>query len=117
MKHIPDNVAKYFGPINDNIIAFVIGTVANHKIPITAPNKIATVADGGDKTNMVIVNDLIKYIKASGICFFTFVHSHPNPRVPKILVTPIIAKDQPATSADIPLDIKSAGRCKAINVT
>ena len=48
------------GPINDNIIAFVIGTVANHKIPIVAPNKIATVAEGGDKIKIVIANDLIK---------------------------------------------------------
>ena len=57
---MPDNVAKYFGPINDSMIAFVIGTVAYHKIPISAPNKIATVADGGDRTNIVIVKDLIR---------------------------------------------------------
>ena len=98
-------------------MAFVIGTVANHKIPITAPNKIANVADGGDKTNIVIVIDLIQYIKANGMGFFTFVPNHPNPRVPRMLVTPIIARDHPATSAEIPLNIKSVGRCKPIKVT
>ena len=46
--------------MNDIIIAFVIGTVAKHKIPNTAPNNIATVADGGDKTKIVIVNPLNK---------------------------------------------------------
>ena len=49
--------------------------------------------------------------------FFTFVPNHPNPRVPRMLVTPIIARDHPATSAEIPLNIKSAGRCKPIKVT
>ena len=99
---MPDNVAKYLGPMNASIIALVIGTVASHRIPITAPNKIATVADGGDRTNMVIVKDLIKYMDARGIGFFTFVPSQPKLNVPMMFVTPIIARDQPATSADIP---------------
>ena len=77
----------------------------------------AFVADGGDKTNMVIVIDLIKYIKANGMGFLTFVPNHPNPIVPRMLVTPIIARDQPATSTEIPLEIKSAGRCNPIKVT
>ena len=114
---MPDNVAKYLGPMNASIIALVIGTVASHSIPITAPNKIATVADGGERTNMVIVKDLIKYIDARGIGFLTLVPSQPKHSVPMMFVTPIIARDQPATSADMPLNIKSAGRCKAINVT
>ena len=53
MKQIPDKVAKYLGPMNESIIAFVIGTVASQNIPIRAPNKIAIVGEGGDKTNMV----------------------------------------------------------------
>ena len=114
---MPDNVAKYLGPINESIIALVIGTVANHKIPITAPNNRATVAEGGDKINIVIVRDLIKYMEARGNGFFILVPSQPKLSVPMIFVTPMIARDQPATSADIPLDIKSAGKCKAINVT
>ena len=96
--------------MNASIIASVIGTVASHRIPITAPNNIARVADGGDKTNMVIVRDLIKYIDARGIGFFTFVPSQPKDSVPIIFVTPIMAKDQPATSAEMPLNIKSAGK-------
>ena len=60
MKQIPDNVAKYFGPIKDNMIALVIGTVANHKIPMTAPNNKAINGDGGERTNIVIVRALNK---------------------------------------------------------
>ena len=59
-KQIPDNVAKYFGPIKDNIIALVIGTVASHKIPITPPKRIAINGDGGDKTKIVMTKDLNK---------------------------------------------------------
>ena len=103
-------VAKYLGPINESIIALVIGTVANHKIPITAPNKIARVAEGGDKTKMVIVKDLIKYINANGRGFFTFVPNQPKLRVPIMFVTPIIPKDHPATSAEMPLDMRSVGK-------
>ena len=114
---MPDNVAKYFGPIKDSIIALVIGTVANHKIPITAPNNIARVAEGGDKTKIVIVNDLIKYINANGIGFFIFVPSHPKLIVPIMFVTPIIPRDHPATSSEIPFDIRSVGKCKPIKVT
>ena len=117
IKQIPDKVAKYLGPINESIIAFVIGTVASQNIPIRAPNKIAIVGEGGDKTNMVIANDLNKYIIDKGIGFLIFPPSHPKPNVPRILVTPMIAKDQPATSIEIPFDTKSAGRCKAIKVT
>ena len=117
MKHIPDNVAKYLGPIKDSIIAFVIGTVANHNIPITAPNNKAINGDGGESTNIVIVTDLNKYIIDNGIGFLTFPPSHPNPNVPNMFVTPIIASDHPAISADIPFDIRSAGRCNPIKVT
>ena len=117
MKHIPDNVAKYLGPIKDSIIAFVIGTVANHNIPITAPNNKAINGDGGESTNIVIVTALNKYIIDNGIGFLTFPPNHPNPNVPIIFVTPIIASDQPAISADMPFDIRSAGRWSAIKVT
>ena len=81
------NVAKYLGPIKDSIIAFVIGTVANHNIPITAPNNKAINGDGGESTNIVIVTDLNKYIIDNGIGFLTFPPSHPNPTVPIIFVT------------------------------
>jgi len=117
MKHIPDKVAKYLGPIKDSIIAFVIGTVANHNIPITAPNNKAINGDGGDSTNIVIVTALNRYIIDNGIGFLTFPPNHPNPNVPIIFVTPIIASDQPAISDDMPFDIRSAGRWSAIKVT
>ena len=117
MKQMPDKVARYLGPINDSIIALVIGTVANHNIPITAPNKIAIIGEGGDKTNIVIVKALNRYIIDNGIGFLTLLPSHPKPNVPKIFVTPIIARDQPAISTEIPFDIRSAGRCNPIKVT
>ena len=107
-------MAKYLGPINESIIALVIGTVANHKIPITAPNKIARVAEGGDKTKIVIANDLIKYINASGKGLFIFVPNQPKLKVPIIFVTPIIPKDHPATSAEIPFDIRVSGYARNI---
>ena len=94
-----------------------MGTVANHKMPITAPNNIAIVAEGGDKTKIVIVNDLIKYINANGIGFFTFVPNHPKLRVPIMFVTQIIPRDHPAISAEIPFDMRSVGKCKPIKVT
>ena len=35
---MPDKVAKYLGPIKESIMALVIGTVANHNIPIKRTN-------------------------------------------------------------------------------
>ena len=66
---------------------------------------------------MVIANDLNKYIIDKGIGFLIFPPSHPKPIVPKILVTPMIANDHPATSIEIPFETRSAGKCNAIKVT
>ena len=43
--------------------------------------------------------------------------SQPKNKVPTILNKPIIASDQPATSIERPLEIKSFGRWRPIKVT
>ena len=60
MKQSPDNVAIYFGPINDSIIPLVNGTVASHNRPMEAPKSIAMTGDGGDNTKIVMAKDLHK---------------------------------------------------------